>query len=63
MVHVYKELIAPLIAIKTPKIRATCLIWYMFLSLAAVSAPEHSTKNRITLRQIWIHVYKELIAR
>ena len=23
MVHVYKELIAPLIAIKTPKIRAT----------------------------------------
>ena len=30
MVHVYKELIAPLIAIKTPKIRATSSrIWYM----------------------------------
>ena len=46
MVHVYKELIAPLIAIKTPKIRTSSRILAYFM----VQRADHllKTKNRIT---------------
>ena len=58
MVHVYKELIAPLIAIKTPKIRATSSrIWYM---CSGADTPKDEKQDNIEANMV--HVYKELIA-